>query len=234
MSPDTLNCSVVCPQPPASPWARAHRGYRWRLARALALAMALAACSNSEEPVDDSLPAYVSAYHYTNASENRYFEITPVPDTCGGCADTLVDSVWRVYSQDGIYWVQSHRAIRHFYFDSASGQWLVLGDEAATGRREGRVADTLVLDPSLLYKLLVAPVQAGTTWFVDDSATITATVVAEETLLLGTGNTRTWHVQRATLGDEWWAPGLGRVQYEEFLTGGRIRRGRLLGTGAFP
>lgn len=200
----------------------------------LGLAAALTGCSNSEGPEDNSLPDYVSAYHYTNTIENRYFEITPVPDTCGGCADTLVDSIWRVYSQDGIYWSQSYRAVRHFRFDSASGQWLVLGDENATGRREGRQADTLVLDPSLLYKLLVAPVQAGTTWFVDDSATIPATIVAEQTILLGTGNTRTWHVQRGAMGDEWWAPGLGRVQYEELAAGGQRRRGRLVGVGVFP
>ena len=206
---------------------------RRRVCTTLALAVALLGCSNPEEPVDNSLPDYVSAYHYTNTIENRYFEITPVPDTCGGCADTLVDSIWRVYSQDGIYWSQSYRAVRHFRFDTASGQWLVLGDENASGRREGRIADTLVLDPSLLYKLLVAPVRAGTTWFVDDSATIAATIVAEETILLGIGNTRTWHVQR-TLGDEWWAPGLGRVQYEEIAAGAQRRRGRLLGVGAFP
>jgi hypothetical protein len=198
------------------------------------LALLAAACSSPEEPVDDSLPAEVSAYQYLRTTENRYFELRPVPDTCGGCADTLVDSVWRVYTEDSVYWAQSYRAIRHFRFDSASSTWLVLGDENASGRREGVLADSLLLDPSLRFKLLVAPVQAGTQWFVDDSGAIQAQIVGEETLPLGVGNTRSWHVLRGAVGDEWWAPALGRVQYEEVLAGGARRSGRLIGLGVFP
>lgn len=198
------------------------------------LALVLVSCSSPNEPDDDSLPANVSAYQYLGTSANRYYQITPVPDTCGGCADTLVDSVWRVYTDVDVYWAQSYRAIRHWVFDSASSQWIHVGDGSATSRREGLLADSLLLDPSLRFKLLVAPVQAGRQWFVDDSGTIQAMIVAEETITLGTGAQRTWHVTRGAMGDEWWAPGLGRVQYEELVVGGGRRMGRLIGLGVFP
>lgn len=207
---------------------------RFGMGGALCALLCISACSSPSEPVDNSLPANVSAYQYTNTSVNRFFEITPVPDTCGGCADTLVDSVRRVFTEDGVYWSQSYRALRHWAFDSASGQWIHLFDENASSRREGILADSLLLDPSFRFKLLVAPVQAGRQWYVDDSATLLAEIVAEETITLGTGATRTWHVVRGAMGDEWWAPGLGRVQYEELVAGGGRRRGRLLGTGVFP
>lgn len=200
---------------------------RWG-GNAAGLALLAASCSNPSEPVP-GLP--VSDFFYTQPAEKRYFELTPLPDTCGGCADTLVDSIWRQYTEDGVFWSQSYRAIRHFRFDSASGQWLPVGDENASGRREGLMADSLLLDPSLRYKLLVAPVLVGATWFVDDSATLRATIVAEEQVLLGIGNTRTWHISRGAAGDEWWALGLGRVQYEEISGAGQRRRGRLIGVG---
>jgi hypothetical protein len=184
--------------------------------------------------VDDSLPSNVSAYQYLGSSGNRYFQITPVPDTCGGCADTLVDSVWRVYIDTGVKWAQSYRALRHWVFDTASSTWIWAGDESSISRREGLLSDSLMLDPSLRFKLLVAPVTLGKQWSVDDSGTITAQIVAEETLTLGAAAVRTWHVTRGAMGDEWWAPGLGRVQYEELVAGGGRRRGRLIGTGEFP
>jgi len=201
---------------------------------AVALYLSVQACSSPSEPVDDSLPSNVSAYQYLGASGNRYFLITPVPDTCGGCADTLVDSVRRVYIEDGVTWVQSFRAVRHWIFDTTSGQWIHAGDESGVNRREGLFFDSLMLDPSLRFKLLVAPVTAGRQWNVDDSGTITAEIVAEETLALGADTVRTWHVVRGAMGDEWWAPGLGRVQYEELVAGGGRRRGSLIGTGEFP
>lgn len=219
-------------RPTAPRSSTTHGALTYRMA--LPLLLGLGACSSPSEPKVDSLPANVSAYQYLGTTANRYYEITPVPDTCGGCADTLVDSVWRVYTDNGIYWAQSYRAVRHFLFDTASGDWIVLGDENASHRREGVLADSLLLDPSLLYKLLVAPVVAGAQWFVDDSATIQATVLGEETVALGIGATRTWHITRGAMGDEWWAPGLGRVQYEEVAGFGTRRQGRLIGAGAFP
>jgi hypothetical protein len=197
------------------------------------LLLAVTACSQPNEPVDDSLPAQVAAYQYAQMLENRYFELSPLPDTCA-CRDTLVDSVWRVFIENGIYWAQSYRAIRHWFYDSLSGSYTHIGDENAGSRREGVSADSLILDPSLHLKLLVAPVQLGASWFVDDSAAISATIVALETLPLPVGNTRTWHVQRGAVGDEWWAPDLGRVQYDERQAGGVGRRGRLLAVGSFP
>lgn len=195
------------------------------------LTLVVAACSQPAEPVDDSLPAQVSAYHYKSTRDKRYFELSPLPDTCGGCMDTLVDSVWRVFTENGIFWSQSYRFIRHF--DTVGGVLVPVGDENRSSRREGILGDSLVLDPSLLYKLLITPVQAGRTWYVDDSSTILATIAAEETLLLGIGKTRTWHVVRGAVGDEWWAPGLGRVQYEEISSGQR-RMGRLIAVGTIP
>ena len=63
---------------------------------------------------------------------------------------------------------------------------------------------------------------------VDDMATIFATILAEETLPLQIGPTRTWHVFKGAVGEEWWAPGLGRVQYEEVNSGGDQIRGVLI------
>lgn len=215
----------------------AHRRAWWgtgRNARALLIPLLLSACSSPSEPVDDSLPSNASAYQYLGHAGNRYFQRVPVPDTCGGCADTLIDSVWRVYVEDGVTWAQSYRAVRHWVFDTASSQWIHLGDEGPINRREGLLSDSLMLDPSLRYKLLVAPVVLGRQWNVDDSGTITAQIVAEETLTLGAGAFRTWHVMRGAMGDEWWAPGLGRIQYEELVAGGGRRKGSLIGTGDFP
>lgn len=199
----------------------------------VALTLFATSCTSPTEP-DNSLPTNVSAYQYINTAANRYFAITPVPDTCGGCADTLVDSVLRIYTDAGIYWSHSYRFVRHWVYDSTSGNWIHVGDDPKISRREGILADSLLLDPSLQLKLLVAPVQAGTHWFVDDSATLEAVIVAEETLTLGIGAQRTWHVTRGAMGDEWWAPGLGRVQYEELVAGGGRRQGRLIGVGEFP
>jgi hypothetical protein len=195
------------------------------------LALLALSCSSPSEPVDSSLPADVASYLYTNAVNKRYFEVSPSPDTCGGCKDTLVDSVWRVFTEDSVYWSQSYRAIRHFRYDSVAGVWIALGDEHASSRREGLLRDSLVLDPSLRYKLLIAPVRTGTTWHVDDSNAILATIIAEEILPLEIDSTRTWHVQRGAVGDEWWAPGLGRVQYEELEAGGGRKLGRLIAVG---
>jgi hypothetical protein len=198
----------------------------------LIVALLAVGCSKTTEPTDNSLPADVRSYQYTAVQQERYYELTPVPDTCNGCdKDTLIDSLDRLLTDQGVSWSVSYRAIRHFVRDT-SGNLVPAGDDNAKTRREGTLADTLLVDPSLRHKLLVAPVQAGTSWFVDDGNAISALIVGEETLPLQIGTTRTWHVLRGAVGDEWWAPGLGRVQYEEVEVGGSRIRGVLIAVGS--
>jgi hypothetical protein len=105
----------------------------------------------------------------------------------------------------------------------------------ATARREGYIADSLLLDPSLRYRILVAPLAPGKTWQVnaDTSMPINAQLTGEETLALPLGTIRTWHVDYFAFGETWWAPDLGRVQYEEIDRDGHLVRGTLIAVGKF-
>ena len=199
----------------------------------------LSACSKTSTEPEQALPEDVVPYHYATVLGVRYYTVESVPpDTCWFdttsqttiCrADTLIDSVWRVYTDlDGIFWSQSYRAYRHF-FRNGSGQIIGTSDSAASSRREGRRgSDTLFYDPSLLQRLLVAPIAPGRTWTVDDSGAVSARVLGEETLPLQIGSTRTWHVDKGAVSQEWYAPGLGRVVYEQVEAGGRRIRAELL------
>jgi hypothetical protein len=190
-------------------------------------------CSSPTEP-DNALPTNIPPYQYSTVLGKRFYEIRRVPDI--GSADTLVDSLVSVSTDpDGVYWARAYRAYRHFAIDS-TGEIIPVGlDSAAVTRREGYIADSLLLDPSLRYRILVAPLAPGKTWQVNADTTmpINAQITGEETLSLNGGSTRTWHVDYFAFGEIWWAPGLGRVQYEEIDGNGHRIRGTLIALGKF-
>jgi hypothetical protein len=188
-------------------------------------------CSSPTEP-DNALPTNIPPYQYTTVLGKRFYEIRRVPDV--GSADTLFDSLVSVSTDpDGVYWARAYRAFRHFAIDS-TGELVPVGpDSAATTRREGYIADSLLLDPSLRYRILVAPITPGRTWQVNADTTmpINAEITGEQTLSLNGGAIRTWHVDYFAFGEVWWAPGLGRVQYEEIDGSSHRIRGTLIAVG---
>jgi hypothetical protein len=194
-------------------------------------------CSSPTEP-DNTFPTDVASYHYTTVLGKRFYEIAMVPDSCyfdsirgdTVCADTLLDSLVRVYDSAGIFWAESFRGV-FAYVVKPNGD-TVRVYESATRRREGRIADSLLLNPSQPERLLVAPLVAGRSWFVDQAGAITARIVGEETLPLRIGMTRTWKVERGAVGAEWYAPGLGRVQYEEINRSGKRIHAQLIALGS--
>jgi hypothetical protein len=209
-----------------------HRLVLWTAIAAFCGVVALG-CSSPTEP-DSGLPTNIPPYQYTTVLGKRFYEIRRVPDI--GQADTLVDSLVSVSTDpDGVYWAHSHRAFRHFAVDATGGVVPIGLDSSATTRREGYIADSLLLDPSLRYRILVAPLGPGKTWPVNSDTTmpITAQVTGEETLPLNVGSIRSWHVDYFAYGEAWWAPGLGRVQYEEIDRNGKRIRGTLIAVGKF-
>jgi len=151
--------------------------------------------------------------------------------------DTLFDSTYRRSVSGGVFWTRAFREFRRYARDSLGdlipdtlGEPVLVSQWAAHFRQEGRVSESLFVDPSLQYLLLEAPLAPGKTWTVDAGGAILAKIAGEETLPLPIGPVRCWHVLR-TIGDEWWAPGLGRVQYEEVVPGGARIRARLFAIG---
>jgi len=175
--------------------------------------LAISGCSSPTEP-DPGLATDVASFHYTSISSLRYYKVIGLPDST--VCDTVVDSVRNIMTDtDGTVWIESYRAIRHFAGTDTLGQPIPTGsDENAKLRQVGRLADTLFLDRSSRSKLLVAPLGPAATWSV--ASGITAVVIGEKLLSLKMGLTPSWHVFHGAVADEWWAEGLGRVQYEEF------------------
>lgn len=204
----------------------------------LVLLAAVSCSTNPQEP----LPGDVASYRYTTLHGKRFYLETAIPDT--GVADTVVDSVYR-YSTDSvfwtdtlgqvidsaeIFWIHSYRAIRRFV--DSSGVLIKLRDTLPVYRQIGLVDGRLYDDPSLTDAILVQPLTPGATWLPRGDSSVIATVTGEERLFLRTGTVRTYHVQIGALSDNWWAPDLGRVQYEEIgRSGGRVH-GVLIGLGA--
>jgi hypothetical protein len=181
------------------------------------------------------LPTDVASFHYTTVLGKRFYEIAPVPDSCYYdtlladtiCVrDTLVDSVWGVTTIGATFWARSYRAFRLF---GASG---TTTDTGATSRSVGRLADTLLFGESLQAHLLEAPLAPNRTWDVYNDGTVIARLTAEETLPLKIGMIRTWRVERGAVGTEWYAPGLGRVQYEEINRSGKRINAQLIALGS--
>jgi hypothetical protein len=215
------------------------------------LAWAASGCSSSTGPTG---PAF-SDYHYSVVGSKRYYQemrlidtfvidtiiddTLPVPDTLvdtflvvDTLVDTLLDSLWRVYTDaDGVFWAQS---VVSFASSALHSRQEALGasPELAVTRRVGLLADTIFLDPSIRQKVLEGPLEAGHTWLVESDGSITARLVGEETVDLGIGPTAAWHVNMGAVADEWWAPGLGRVQYEEFDADFVRVRGVLIAVGS--
>jgi hypothetical protein len=197
----------------------------WAIALAVVLYAGLGGCTSPTETVADPFTTDIALFHYTDVLTRRYYVESPVPDT--GVRDTVVDSLKRIFvGTDGVFWAESYRATRHFAGVDTLGQPIPSFDENATTRLVGQFADTLFLDPSTRNRLLVAPMAVSRSWLVDQGGAITAVILAAEVLPLSVGNLRSWHVSQGAVADEWYAPDLGRIQYEENDGVG----GRVLGT----
>ena len=219
------------------------------------VALAMGACSSPTAPEDTGLPTDVAPYHYSVVPGLRFYEVMDVPpveikdtmvdtlvDSLGDTmfdtsifvvdtlVDTLFDSTWRRSDSAGVFWTYAVREFRR-YADSA-GTLVPVVRWGAKNRQEGHVSESLFVDPSLHHLLLEAPLAPGRTWTVDAAGTMIARIVGEETLSLPVGPVRCWYVLRGAIGDEWWAPGLGRVQYEEVIPGGTRIRARLIAVGS--
>jgi hypothetical protein len=188
-------------------------------------------CSNSTGPTSFAL----GPYHYAAVGSNRYYEEVRVIDTgatVDTVVDTLVDSLWRVYTDaDGVLWAQSILKAASVVAAQGGRQDLAASAAAVT-RRVGWLADTIFVDPTLRDKVLEGPLVANRTWFVRTDGTISARLIGQETVDLGIGPTLAWHVNMGAVADEWWAIGLGRVRYEEFDSDGLRVQGTLLGIGS--
>lgn len=176
--------------------------------------------------------ARVTAFHFAQVGVKRIYEVHLIPDT--GPTYTVMDSLWRVYTDaDGVLWAQSILKIlppaARVAADGPSAS-----EETAITRRIGLLGDTLFLDPTLMDRVLVSPLQADQRWAVRTDSTILARIVGEEELSLGIGLARAWHVSMGAIADEWWAEGLGRVQYEEFDSDGQRVRGVLIAVDTIP
>lgn len=180
----------------------------------LFLVIAGPGCSSPTEP-EPGLATDVASFHYTSLFSLRYYKVIGLSDTT--VCDTVVDSVRNIMTAtDGTVWIESYRATRHFAGTDTLGQPIPTFDENSKLRQVGRLADTLFLDRNSRNKVLVAPLAPAAEWKVDNGGAITAVVVAEELLSLNTGPVQSWHVFHGATADEWYAEGLGRVQYEEF------------------
>jgi hypothetical protein len=194
-------------------------------------------CSNSTGPSGPVL----TGYHYVVAGSLRYYEETRQIDTVIGTTDTVitrveivVDSLWRIYvDSTGVLWSQSivkstslPPLARERHSDPASPQ--------ATTRRVGLLADTIFVDENLRDHVLEGPLDTGRTWLVRSDGTISAYLVGRESLELGIGPTEAWHVNMGAVADEWWALGLGRVQYDEFDSDGIRVHGVLIAVDTIP
>ena len=215
------------------------------------LAWAAFGCSNSAGPTG---PAF-SDYHYSVVGSKRYYEeirlidtfvidtiiddTLPEPDTLvdtfpvvDTLVDTLLDSLWRVYTDaDGVLWAQSLVSSASLALHSRH-EALEASPKLAVTRRLGLLADTIFVDPTMRRKVLEGPLAAGHTWLVQSDGSITARLIGEETVDLGIGPTAAWHVNMGAVADEWWAPGLGRVRYEEFDADFIRVRGVLIAVGS--
>jgi hypothetical protein len=196
-------------------------------------------CSSSTGPEPIPFPTNAAAFHYTGPPINRFYEVSLLdPPDSGRTADTLIDSTWQLYNEDGILWARSYRAFRRYDRDSA-GNLIRLYDSAASILRIGLRNDTLFFGPSPLQPILVGPIGTGNSWCVSadtvsvDSivCTIQAFIVGEEELPLQIGLTRTWHVTRGAVGQDWFAPGLGRAQYQEINGNGDPILAKLIAVG---
>jgi len=208
----------------------------------LAVLIALAGCgTDPEEP----LPGDAGAYRYTNLHGKRVYVVSPIPPS--GSVDTVIDSVryWTtekitwvdtttgsVDSVTEVQWVHSYRWIRH-YLDSLDSLGVqVVRDSAISLRRVGLMSGRLFDDASLSDAILAPPVTAGAQWYVRADSSLVGQVLGEEVLYLKIGSKRTYHVSLGGLEQSWWAPGLGRIQYEEIGNDGKWERGVLIGLGA--
>lgn len=201
-----------------------NRNTMWAMTATVVLVVMVAGsgCSSPTEP-EPGLATDVASFQYTEISSLRYYKVTGLSDT--SVCDTVVDSVRTIMTDpDGSVWIESYRAIRHFFGTDTLGQPIPAFDENSKLRQIGRLADTLFLDRNSRSKLLVAPLAPSATWKVDNRGAITAVVIGEETLTLNSGIVQSWRVFQGAVADEWYAPGLGRVQYEETDgTLGRVR-----------
>lgn len=195
--------------------------HRYMLRAILALLIwAIVGCSTSTEP-EAPLPGDVASYQYTKPYGKRFYEVTPVIAT--GSADTLFDSMWRTYTDpEGVFWAQSYRAIRRF--KDSSGVPIKDYDTLVVNYRVGVRNDTLYTDQSMIDAVLVGPLTPGASWLLRGDSSVIVRVAGEEQLNLSIGPTATYHVILGGLGEDWWAPVFGRVQFEEINSSGvRVR-----------
>lgn len=204
----------------------------------LAVVVCVAALTGCGTEPQEPLPGDAGAYQFTNLHGKRFYEVSPLPPT--GVLDTVVDSVYRrsvdtikwtsgggiVDSTTVIHWAESYRAFR-YYLDSAGT--IVARDSGASFRRVGVMNGRVYDDPSLQDVILSSPLTPGAQWFVRIDSSIVGQVAGEEALQLKIGRTRSYHVLLGGLGDDWWAPELGRIQYEEIGKSGLWERGTLIG-----
>ena len=105
-------------------------------------------------------------------------------------------------------------------------------DTAAVFRRIGVVNGRMYDDPSITEAVLMQPLIPGASWLPRGDSSLVANIAGEEQLNLRTGPVKTYHIIMGGFSESWWAPDLGRVQYEEIDRNSQRVQGVLIGLGA--